>query len=87
MKGKRITKKDGNEYMDIPQMSIKMVPNRMEMQLDNLFNGDQQLGMLKEIVHRQPHRQSGAANKFGFYLLKFETHYTVLRPFLFQAKP
>lgn len=44
MKGRRITKKDGKEYLDLTSVTIHMVPGKMEMQLDNLFGGDQQLG-------------------------------------------
>ncbi|KAK3913673.1 Protein takeout [Frankliniella fusca] len=44
MQGQRIKKKDGKEYIDVVTTEIKMTPKKMEMQFDNLFNGDPQLG-------------------------------------------
>lgn len=44
MKGKKITKSDGKEYMDITEVDAKLEPGKMELNLENLFNGDKQLG-------------------------------------------
>ncbi|KAK3913672.1 Protein takeout [Frankliniella fusca] len=44
IKGKRITKADGKDYLDIQSVIAKLTPKRMEMKMENLFNGDKQLG-------------------------------------------
>lgn len=44
MKGKKITKSDGKVYLEITDVIAKLMPGKMEMTLENLFNGDKQLG-------------------------------------------
>ncbi|XP_026275998.2 protein takeout-like, partial [Frankliniella occidentalis] len=44
IKGKLLTKADGKKYFDINDVVAKLTPKRMEMKMENLFNGDKQLG-------------------------------------------
>ncbi|XP_034252626.1 circadian clock-controlled protein-like [Thrips palmi] len=42
--GKRTKKSDGKDYFEITDVKANMVPKKMSLRLDNLFNGDKQLG-------------------------------------------
>uniref|UniRef100_A0A1B6EIA4 Uncharacterized protein n=2 Tax=Cuerna arida TaxID=1464854 RepID=A0A1B6EIA4_9HEMI len=42
VQGKPVTKK-GTQFMEITDFKVDIVPKAMKMQLDNLFNGNQEL--------------------------------------------
>ena len=54
MKGKKITKSDGKDYMDITEVDASLMPGKMELNLENLFNGDKQLGKMTSVANQYP---------------------------------
>lgn len=44
LKGKKITKADGKEYFEVTDVIAKLTPKKMVLRMENLFNGDKQLG-------------------------------------------
>lgn len=44
LSGKLIKKADGKDYVDVTDCEAKLMPKKMVLHMDNLFNGDKQLG-------------------------------------------